>query len=93
MNHGEAVAVGLAYVADAAQRGGLLSAEDKARIVCLLEKAGFELTPPVEMRRLLKEVKKDKKSEGDSIFVVLPRAIGDCVVEKMPLEEFKALFK
>ena len=93
MNHGEAVAVGLAYVADAAQRGGLLSAEDKARIVCLLEKAGFELTPPVEMRRLLKEVKKDKKSEGDSIFVVLPRAIGDCVVEKMSLEEFKALFK
>jgi 3-dehydroquinate synthase len=93
MNHGEAVAVGLAYIADAAQRGGLLSAEDKERIVSLLEKAGFVLTPPVEMRTLLKEVKKDKKSEGDSIFVVLPRAIGDCVVEKMPLEEFKALFK
>ena len=93
MNHGEAVAVGLAYIADAAQRGGLLSAEDKERIVNLLEKAGFVLTPPVEMRQLLKEVKKDKKSEGNSIFVVLPRTIGDCIVEKMPLEEFKAMFK
>ena len=93
MNHGEAVAVGLAYIADAAERGGLLSAGDKERIVALLEKAGFTLTPPVEMRRLLKEVKKDKKSEGEQIYVVFPRAIGDCVVEKMPLEEFKALFK
>jgi 3-dehydroquinate synthase len=93
MNHGEAVAVGLAYIADAAQRGGLLSAEDKQRIICVLEKAGFVLTPPVEMRCLLKEVKKDKKSEGDDIYVVLPRAIGDCIVEKMPLEEFKALCK
>ena len=93
MNHGEAVAVGLAYIADAAQQGGLLSKEDKQRIVGVLEKAGFELTPPVEMRRLLKEVKKDKKSEGNSIFVVLPRTIGDCIVEKMPLEEFKAMFK
>ena len=93
MNHGEAVAVGLAYIADAAQQGDLLTIEDKQRIVGVLEKAGFELTPPVEMRRLLKEVKKDKKSEGNSIFVVLPRTIGDCIVEKMPLEEFKAMFK
>ena len=93
MNHGEAVAVGLAYIADAAQRGGLLSAEDRQRIVALLEKAGFALTLPVEIRRLLKEVKKDKKSEGEQIYVVFPRAIGVCVVEKMPLEEFKALFK
>ena len=83
----------MACIAEAAEHGGLLSAEDKGRIVSLLEKAGFTLTPPVAMRQLLKEVKKDKKSEGEQIYVVFPRAIGDCVVEKMPLEEFKALFK
>ena len=92
MNHGEAVAVGLALIVDVAERGGVLSSEHRARIMALLEKAGFELTPPVEMRRLLKEVNRDKKSEGDDIYVVLPHAIGDCVVEKMPIEEFKALW-
>lgn len=92
MNHGEAVAVGLSLIADAAWRSGALSEADKARIDRLLIGYGFSITPPVEMRRLLKEVKKDKKSEGDYIYIVLPTEIGSCRVDKMSLEEFKALF-
>lgn len=92
MNHGEAVAVGMKYITDAAMRKGVLSEFDKDRIVGLIERAGFVLEPPVEMRRVLKSVSKDKKSEGDYIHVVLPEAIGSCRVEKMPLEEFKNMF-
>lgn len=92
MNHGEAVAVGLSLIADAAWRSGALSETDKARIDRLLIGYGFSITPPVEMRRLLKEVKKDKKNEGDYIYIVLPTEIGSCRVDKMSLEEFKALF-
>ncbi len=92
MNHGEAVAVGLSLIADAAWRSGALSEADKARIDRLLIGYGFSITPPVEMRRLLKEVKKDKKNEGDYIYIVLPTEIGSCRVDKMSLEEFKALF-
>lgn len=91
MNHGEAVAVGLLLIAGAAVRKGLLSEEDMQRIDNLLLKAGFCLTPPVEVRQLLKAVKKDKKSEGDDIFIVFPTSIGECCVEKMPLADFKAL--
>lgn len=92
MNHGEAVAVGLALIADAAVGRGLLSAEDCRRIRCVLEGIGFQLEPPVAMRQLLTAVKQDKKNEGDSIHIVWPRAVGQCDVEKMPLEEFKAMF-
>lgn len=92
MNHGEAVAVGLSLIADAAWRSGALSETDKARIDRLLIGYGFSITPPVEMRRLLKEVKKDKKNEGDYIYIVLPTEIGSCRVDKMSLEEFKTLF-
>jgi 3-dehydroquinate synthetase len=45
----------------------------------------------VEVRTLLKAVKRDKKAEGDSIHVVFPLGVGHCCVEKMPIEEFKAL--
>ena len=90
-NHGEAVAVGLAMIADVAAKQGLLAAEDKERILNLLQRAGFALEPPVEVRTLLKAVKRDKKAEGDSIHVVFPLGVGSCCVEKMPLEEFKAL--
>lgn len=92
MNHGEAVAVGLKLITEAAVRCGKLSADDGERIVGLLQRAGFALEPPVEMRTLLKAVSKDKKSEGDDIYIVWPTAIGSCQVEKMPLEEFRAMF-
>lgn len=91
-NHGEAVAVGLQMIAEVAAKRGMLTAEDKERIEQLLLRAGFELTPPVSVKDLLKAVKKDKKSEGNNIHIVLPTSIGECVVEQMPLEEFKAMF-
>lgn len=92
MNHGEAVAVGLSLISDAAARRGLLSAADKERICSLLQRTGFDLTPPVAMRVLLKAVSKDKKSEGDVLNVVFPTAIGACEVVPMPIEEFRAMF-
>ena len=92
-NHGEAVACGLALVADAACRRGVLAEQTKERICALLSRAGFTLAPPVEMAKLLKAVKKDKKAEGDDIYVVFPHAIAHCEVERMPVEEFKALFR
>ena len=90
-NHGEAVAVGLAMIAEVAANRDMLAVADKERIVNLLLRAGFALEPPVEVRTLLKAVKRDKKAEGDSIHVVFPLGVGHCCVEKMPLEEFKAL--
>ena len=92
MNHGEAVAVGTALIAGAAVRLGVLGEEDRQRIVDLLSRLGFELTPPVEMKRLLKEVGKDKKNAEGMLRIVLPVGIGDCQVRKMSLPEFSALF-
>lgn len=91
MNHGEAVAVGTALIADVAVKMGLLTPDDRDRIVALLLALGFELTPPVDLRRLLKEVGKDKKNEAGILHIVLPVGIGDCEVRPMPAEEFAAL--
>lgn len=91
MNHGEAVAVGLSLISDIAVKGELLSQDDNERVQNLLQRAGFCLEPPVTKSQMLKAISKDKKSEGNFINAVFPRAIGKCVVEKMPLDEFKAL--
>ena len=92
MNHGEAVAVGLAMIAEVATSRDMLAVADKERIVALLERAGFMLDAPVEIRTLLKAVAKDKKAEGSDIHIVFPLGVGRCTVEKMPVEEFKSLF-
>ena len=65
---------------------------DRRRIVNVLEKLGFDLTPPVDVKRLLKEVGKDKKSEDGMLRIVLPVGIGDCEVRPMPIADFAALF-
>ena len=91
LNHGEAVAVGTAMIADVAVKMGLLAPDDRDRIVGLLLALGFDLTPPVELRRLVKEIGKDKKNEDGTLRIVLPAGIGDCEVRPMPVEEFTAL--
>ena len=92
LNHGEAVAVGTALIADASVKLGVLAAEDRDRIAGVLKKLGFDLTPPVDVKRLLKEVGKDKKNEDGMLRIVVPIGIGDCDVRRMSHDEFAALF-
>ena len=92
LNHGEAVAVGTALIADASVKLGVLTAEDRDRIAGVLKKLGFDLTPPVDVKRLLKEVGKDKKNEDGMLRIVVPIGIGDCDVRPMKMDAFAALF-
>ena len=92
MNHGEAVAVGTALIAGAAVKLGVLSEADRDRIVHVLMQLGFDLMPPVDVKRLLKEVGKDKKNEEGILRIVLPVGIGDCEVRPMKIDDFAALY-
>ena len=54
---------------------------------------GFDLTPPVDVKRLLKEVGKDKRKRTEGILrIVLPVGIGDCEVRPMKIDDFAALY-
>ena len=92
LNHGEAVAVGISQVAHAAVRYGVLSEVDAEAIDNLLLKLGFELTPPLSMPTILREVKHDKKKHDNILRVVLPEAVGRCRVVELPFDEFERLF-
>lgn len=93
MNHGEAVAVGTAFVSRAAVRLGLLSATDCRRIEGTLLALGFDLVPPVEPDLLLGAVVADKKREGAMLHAVFPSGIGACVLVDLPLERFGELMR
>lgn len=89
MNHGEAVAVGMALVADFGVREGWLSLSDRNRMCALLSRLGFTLESPVAVDVLLTEMGKDKKSAGDHLHLVVPRAIGRCEVQFIEKEQLK----
>lgn len=92
VNHGEAVAMGLALMARASVRRGIMSAEDAERIELLLSRLGFALTPPVALSEVIREVCHDKKREGDSLHVVFAERIGSCRIERMAIDDFESLF-
>lgn len=87
-NHGEAVAIGLSMIADAAVRRGEMKAEDAERIDRLLARLGFVLRADIATNELMREVRYDKKRQGDTIRVVIPERIGSCRIEPMSLDDF-----
>ncbi len=91
MNHGEAVAVGTNIVTNISLKMGIIDPEVAERIKALHLKMGFDINSPVEPRKLIKAVGHDKKAEAGYIYMVLPRAIGDCEVRKMTLSEVEEL--
>ena len=90
MNHGEAVAVGMRFVADYAAQEGLLPPAERNRICGLLERLGFTLASPVAVDVLLAEMEKDKKSAGNHLHLIVPRTIGRCEVQFIDKEQLKA---
>ena len=76
--HGEAVAVGMALEASAAERAGVMKKGEAARIVSLLRRFGLPTAPPrpPSATRLLSAARADKKSRGGEIRYSLPRRIG-----------------
>ncbi len=89
MIHGEAVAVGTIIASGIALRMGLLSEADYDRIKRLHDSLGFNLTSPIAVSELLGAIVKDKKAEEGSIYMVLPKSIGDCEVRKMSFAEVR----
>lgn len=87
INHGEAVAAGLAAMARTASRLGILSENDCTRIVSLLERYGFDLAIPVTAKRLADAIAKDKKSADEDINIVLPTSAGSCEIRRIPKKE------
>lgn len=93
VNHGEAVAIGMSLVAHAAVRCGMLGADVAERIDRVLMQLGLSLELPVSIGDVLREVKYDKKKNDNSIRLIVPTKIGECVVKELSFEELEQLFK
>ena len=87
MPHGHAVAAGLAVMARASERLGWAEPGVSARIEACLEKNGLPTGTDYPAEALAKAALADKKRSGDSITIVVPKAIGDCELKRIPVTE------
>lgn len=93
VNHGEGVAIGMSLVAHAAVRSGMLDSEVAERVDRVLTSLGLNLDMPISMNEVLREVKYDKKKSGDSIRLIVPTMIGQCMERKLSFVELEQLFR
>ncbi|MFT4562748.1 MAG: 3-dehydroquinate synthase [Gammaproteobacteria bacterium] len=94
--HGEAVACGMCMASNLSTRMGLMQADDHARVVSLINRAGLPVAPPtsVEPTSLEDAMKVDKKNRDGRIRLVLLRSIGDAFVcDDYPPAEFQNVLR
>jgi 3-dehydroquinate synthase len=84
IRHGEAVAIGMAAIAEISRNLGLCSADDVRDIQELL--ISYELPiepPPFTLVRYLGAMEHDKKMKEGVLRLILNRGIGDCVIREV----------
>ncbi len=89
VSHGEAVAKGMVIASRIAPLCGLCDVADE--ISQLLEKYGFDISCKYSAEEIFASLLSDKKRRGGTISVVLPRAVGECTLVDMELDELNGL--
>lgn len=85
VSHGSAVAKGMVIAARMAPLCGLADIEKE--LTALLERYNFNLECPYSAEQLYDVILSDKKRRGGNLTLVLPRAVGNCELVTMPVEE------
>lgn len=85
--HGEAVAIGLAMIADMSVSRDMLAPSQADRIKAVLRNMGLPVAPRVEGRKLAEALKADKKKEASAVNFVMMTEIGDCEICSIPFTE------
>ncbi len=92
ISHGHAVAIGLVAVARAAYRYGLTKVDSSEEIRTALQRYHLKTDCPYPVHDLCKIILNDKKRTGNTITLVIPMQIGECILYKLPVDELENFF-
>ncbi len=89
ITHGEAVGMGLIFAARLSDR--LCKRDEENSLAIKIETELWDCNIPCycpySIEEMAEAMRKDKKAEGGKIHFVVPRAIGDVVIEDLTVEE------
>ena len=101
LSHGRCVAIGTAIIAKAAVAADLCNLDTYQRIVSTLTL--FMLPASIhdvsncsseyDAEHLCNSALSDKKRTGNSVNLIVPRSIGDCLIQKVPINQLTAIIE
>jgi 3-dehydroquinate synthase len=93
IDHGHAVALGMVYAADLAEKLELAELGFAAALERDLDATLLLIYNPYSIHDMAEAMRKDKKAENGKVHFVLPRAIGDVVMHDLTVDEVVELLK
>lgn len=92
--HGIAICIGMAIMLSACVHNGLSDPIIYHRLLKVLEQYNLPSTfEEADLKDLVKAAITDKKRLGDDINIVLCKDIGNCIVQRIPIDELYAFLK
>ena len=87
ITHGQAVAIGMAIIAKAACK------EIYAELAAVLKSFGLPTTTTFNAKQLSVSALSDKKRSGGTVNLIVPKAIGDCFIMPMPVDNLESFIE
>lgn len=87
VTHGIAVVKGIAIIAAACHRGGILGSKDYALIQELIAKYGYNTACPFTPKDLVEVAKSDKKAQSKTLDLVVIKGIGKCALQNIDIDK------
>lgn len=87
LSHGFSVAIGMAIVARASAKYGFCSNETRDQILDILDRFHLPTKTSTLPEDLYNAALSDKKRSGKNINLIIPATIGNCFIQKTPVEE------
>jgi 3-dehydroquinate synthase len=91
MLHGEAVSIGMALAANISVKLGLLEKSEFERIVNILKNLELPVNLQIDYPALTAAIKKDKKREGDILYMIFPDHIGHALIKKISFNQLEKM--
>lgn len=87
ITHGHAVSIGMAIITKASYRTGICDKSVSDELIKTLKNCGLPTECEYSAEDIYKTALSDKKRMGDTITLVVPKQIGECVLYQIPTDE------
>ncbi len=89
--HGYAVSIGMVMASKVSVNMGLIAYSEAEKLINLLSKAGLPVSISFDPDLLSDAIRKDKKRTGDVIQLILLKSMGEAIIKKVPVDNFKSI--
>ena len=93
ISHGQAVAIGISIVSRSAYDHGICGKETVDEVIQVLQLFGLPTATAFTAEELHRSALSDKKRSGDTVNLIVPEAIGSCIIRPIGVGELKAFIE